>query len=499
MPGRFTATPGLDQIVAQMIVPDITRITRAVADGAKEAAPAVNAWTSQGDAVTRPEHAKAHGQEKPANLRFVLDSPLYDQAHYGVGPIQMARKPRDPSLSPGAEINCFPADTRVRAVGVVGSFRAPYCGPMVTVRTASGHGLTATPNHPVLTDRGWIGLGELNIGDHLIRHLDADALHRPGLPDAAEPHVEHAPPLIGEVHRTLAQTGAAHRVHPVAVDFYGDRPAGEVDVVRAAGPLVLGIEPALAEQLGELYLTDAEELLPVLLAVVGAGEPRFQPVDLASPSCVSSSDEGLPILATGAGHADSHCLAPVPHRLSGLAQPTGDYGSGHSEVCGERLDRLAAARPALQLAGVGARDGSVTRHGGKLTGLTEVRPQRWLGYPGSGGQRTHQLSGLMAADEVVDVAVRERWQGHVYTLETQSGWYEASAGFIVRNCRCFLREIPEGIARTIKAHAARAAGTRVTGRVTCDHPLGVPAEFGNATDVGARFMQAGIREGKRAI
>lgn len=69
---------------------------------------------------------------------------------------------------------------------------------------------------------------------------------------------------------------------------------------------------------------------------------------------------------------------------------------------------------------------------------------------------------------------------------------------LTANCRCFLSEDPKGVAKTIKAHRARAAGTKVTGRVTCDHELAVPAEFGNSRDVGARFMSKGLAAAKNA-
>jgi hypothetical protein len=61
------------------------------------------------------------------------------------------------------------------------------------------------------------------------------------------------------------------------------------------------------------------------------------------------------------------------------------------------------------------------------------------------------------------------------------------------HCRCFLGIVPDGVSKTIEAHPARAAGTTTTARVTCDHPLAEPAEFGNDEDHGARFMAAGLK------
>lgn len=89
-----------------MIAPKLQEITDAVAETAREYAPPTKTWESVGDAVVRPEHRTAHGQEQPDNLRFVVDSPAYDRHHYGAGAQQRLREPRDPEGTPGVTINC---------------------------------------------------------------------------------------------------------------------------------------------------------------------------------------------------------------------------------------------------------------------------------------------------------------------------------------------------------------------------------------------------------
>lgn len=103
----FRAAEGLDEKLARLMLPAVNKLTRAAADGAKEAAPGDKAWITVEDSFVRPEHRKANGQRVPENLRFTLDSPEYDQQHYGAGPTQMGVAPRDEDgFTPGNTERC---------------------------------------------------------------------------------------------------------------------------------------------------------------------------------------------------------------------------------------------------------------------------------------------------------------------------------------------------------------------------------------------------------
>jgi hypothetical protein len=102
----FDVAAGLDEKVAQMIVPDITRIARQVEDGAKSLAPVEKVWTATLNADCRKWHRDTHGQTVPYNLRFTLDTPEWEIQHEGYGPTEMAREPKDPVLSYVNRVHC---------------------------------------------------------------------------------------------------------------------------------------------------------------------------------------------------------------------------------------------------------------------------------------------------------------------------------------------------------------------------------------------------------
>jgi hypothetical protein len=106
MGATFTASPGLDQRVAEMIVPAMTGIARDVRDANRSLAPAEKVWTSSGDALVRKWHRDVDGQTVPDNLRFNLETPEWEIRNEGYGPREMCREPRDPELSYVNRVHC---------------------------------------------------------------------------------------------------------------------------------------------------------------------------------------------------------------------------------------------------------------------------------------------------------------------------------------------------------------------------------------------------------
>lgn len=64
---------------------------------------------------------------------------------------------------------CFPAGTAVSGPTPAGATKRWYDGDMLDIRFAGGGLLSVTPNHPILTSRGWVAAGALREGDDIIR------------------------------------------------------------------------------------------------------------------------------------------------------------------------------------------------------------------------------------------------------------------------------------------------------------------------------------------
>ncbi|MHA1290962.1 MAG: hypothetical protein ACTSPB_26575, partial [Candidatus Thorarchaeota archaeon] len=67
-----------------------------------------------------------------------------------------------------AHPQCLPGDSFVLPGGKITGFsRRWYEGYIVIIYTKSGRSLSATPNHPILNEEGWIPISDLNLGDYV--------------------------------------------------------------------------------------------------------------------------------------------------------------------------------------------------------------------------------------------------------------------------------------------------------------------------------------------
>lgn len=96
--GEFTAVPGLNNMVAKMVAPEVRAIAKKVAVQARRLAPAGKKWVSMSDNNVRDTHREAHRlDELPANLRFAVRGQPWDISK-GLSPgIDYLLEPKDTS------------------------------------------------------------------------------------------------------------------------------------------------------------------------------------------------------------------------------------------------------------------------------------------------------------------------------------------------------------------------------------------------------------------
>lgn len=188
-------------------------------------------WRRSGKINSRLEHDLIDGQIQPVDQPFVL----------GNGTRIMY--PRDPAAPAKETINCFLPGTVIGG-RVLGAMRARYSGQALRLRTARGLRLAVTPNHPVLTPRGFRAAQMLRKGDDLLGHRGDVEEHR-ARSAAVEVDKENGPAAIEEVFRAFAKAGAFRRAG-ARDDFHGDGRLlhGDVEVVGATGELLAAIETA---------------------------------------------------------------------------------------------------------------------------------------------------------------------------------------------------------------------------------------------------------------
>ena len=210
-----SATDQISRVRATMLArTDLNAISNAgsLLAASVSGASATKTWLTAGDELVRETHADAEGQTVAIDDAFDIGGENLDY-------------PGDPSGSWEETANCFPGDTLVAAAAFTLGFRRWYDGDLILVETDGQHEIAGTPNHPVLTNTGWKALGDLEEGDYLV----CGSL---GQKEAGvDPHIDHVPAKIEEVFTSLGVVGLARRVPGANMDFHGEVPDGEVDVV----------------------------------------------------------------------------------------------------------------------------------------------------------------------------------------------------------------------------------------------------------------------------
>lgn len=281
-------------------------------------------------------------------------------------------------LGPPAHPNCFLPESTVEGPRYEALAVRHYDGPVVRVITRLGYSLSVTPNHPILTSKGWVTAGLLKEGDKLFsRNVDDKRV----VPVDEQDY--QVPALIEDVLKAFGESPSvsACPVPTTLEDFHYDGSHSDIAVIYTHGLLSNGFKPEVSELLKDKALRSVE--LASLLDPQSATSQVFN-------GALRSSDSGM-------------SRPSVPGILSGTPL------SHHQAV--------SLSLPAALHSGIQERtlDGSPTD--------AEALTQRILAIPG-----------YIQADDVVSVEF-DTYQGLVYNLQTQEGYYIVN-GIATSNCRC---------------------------------------------------------------
>jgi hypothetical protein len=296
----------------------------------------------------------------------------------------------DQITQPGEEVYCLPGTTQIPfADGVEVAYRRWYSGQLTKVITATGKTLRATPNHPVLTPDGWVAIGALQEGDDLIEVAGEIIRVSP-----SESHQDHTVTNIAQIFGALFELGVTEVRGGQRKQFHGDGSESDIDVVWTDRPLRFGGNADGMQRGEHVVFTE-----PVQAGLAAGAADQF--------------DFGRLTAATG--------------------------GMGGGDQLGAALGTCAGHPQYAGLTAVAERDASL------FQAVSEISARR--SQPT--GQRENALSRFVRVTRIIKVDQR-RWTGHVFNLQTSSGWYIAN-GIVTHNCRCYytylyhLRELPESM------------------------------------------------------
>ena len=273
---------------------------------------------------------------------------------------------------------CLPGDALVSAESVRAVSQRWYEGSFIDVfLTKDAPTMSGTPNHPVLTKRGWVPLSELKHTDQVAVDVSFD-----DRPTFIDPNGKYVKSRIQDVFKTLSVSGSMSSVSvPGATEqFHGDGFIGHnVDIVRADSLLQNG---RALEDLRQFLFLFGDVVLPKLISL-SALDFAFESILSSANSFIGSPSAILPFAESHVGGG----LGVSSQSSSGFGKHVPDFALGNPQDFRSFLES----------------------HSGRIK---LVSPVRIVNRPGG-------------------------YKGHVYNLQTQDEWYSSDT-MISHNCRCYV-------------------------------------------------------------
>lgn len=328
-------------------------------------------WMATLDGRTRHSHAAQDGEHVPIREEF-SNGLMF---------------PADPDGDPREIYNCFVGDTLVATDSdIVRSYKHEYKGELVTIETAAGVKFTCTLNHPILTPSGWVRANRLNKGDDICVTFVGDH-HLP----RRYPNVNHIHSRIDALHEFANKFGR-ERVSGLRVNFHGDVPATDVEVITHKGLLRDNRNAGEFEEKRKLGFKFSNSTL----FSHGTLMKHLRRVGTSAFCFVCGACEALSFFLRGLRHSEIHRLRPIALLDASGMKPMKNNLSGYAEFFRKRL---------------------------------------------------HGASTVVFADNIISVNYSTDCT-HVYNLQSDSGYYFVNSiisknggmyngiGAIVHNCRC---------------------------------------------------------------
>ena len=245
--------------------------------------------------VPRVSHQKADGKVFDINKGLLIDGE---------------------HILPAEKINCFDGESILSdAYGVKKLWRRRYTGELSKIVTDSGNFIEVTPNHPILTQRGWVAASLINDTDYVVETLNQGF-------DTAKNNIDSSVSTFAQVFDATSLYIASNTSElGVLFEFHGDTSDSEVDTINIAGFLPSEINRIALKHIFEFFFTNASHVF------VGRGfkiESSFSSalntLFCAPESVVSGACAVLSFLKGHLPHADDISLRLSAYMSTAIAQ-----------------------------------------------------------------------------------------------------------------------------------------------------------------------------------
>lgn len=310
---------------------------------------------------------------------------------------------------------CLPGDTIIDSAVIEAIYRRWYEGAMIEIVTESGRHFSATPNHPMLTQRGWVAAGEIISGDNLICNTGQQHSCSAGNKD-----IQGRPTTLSKIFDSLSAVGISERRRGGKPDFHGDGMQGDIDILYPLRPLSIGSFTPIYEPLVKQFLAPTDPARAAICNSCG----RLLSFDKQPCLCIRTD-------------WNSHFFEPPLDSSMTNLQVFSNSGLGFTrQITSSDLLQVNIGSESLISNGLVAgfdsifgREPTYTRTSNNFAdnGFMGVEPL---------GNLFHSHTGTIEFDHVISVSLRP-WRGHVYNLSTPYGYFTANQLYTGNTLRAY--------------------------------------------------------------
>lgn len=372
-------------------------------------------WQTSKDERVRATHMASQGQQ----YTFVKGSP---HVH---------------GLNPGQDIRCLPYESNIEiATSVTKLWRRSNTSKLSCVVTESGKSVKATPKHPVLTNRGWIEIQSVRVGDYLVNTGNQGIL-------TFKNNVKRSDAQIGEIFDTISSYVIPHASSVLGFEFHGDATDGEIETIDIGSFLPDELDSEIGKRICERFLAMADDNIGnSFLNRNGTLPFLVSRLWFSSDSVMRGFCKLVSLLNRETGHSDESRLAAISYFNAALDKASPDGLSIDFVNLGNL--KLACSTEIFCNNLINGKMFSIIRQASTLWNNVTVSAERLGEIVGMNADLSSgRLQGIAAGYEferVTEVFVSEFSVSHVYNLETLPNWY-SSDNLIIHNCRCWAEPV----------------------------------------------------------
>ena len=142
----------------------------------------------------------------------------------------------------GSHIGCVLPGQTIAIPHLEGAVQSVYKGDVVELGTLGGHNITVTPNHPILTNRGWVAADRIQKDDYVATHILPERVLK-----CIDPDNQDTPAVAEKIFESLkVNSGMVSRRVPTAPEYFNGDGRGINGETRRRATARVSVQPQLS-------------------------------------------------------------------------------------------------------------------------------------------------------------------------------------------------------------------------------------------------------------